>query len=384
MFQIVDKTVTLAFPRGHHLHCMVSQIPNQIRFAGEKDPHAITADKWAQLQSVLQLVAAGEGNLKNLHFLLFPEATLPCRHLDDALQLIDTTFSNNTVTMLGMEHMKLHQFKTVVKRFGDDNAELLQSIINDQDSADIDNLLVNWAVVTIKESHGRLRVFLQAKSHPFAGEESLDERDLYHGKIFPLFLSQPTGFNFMAMICFDYIYRTIYQSNINTVIQRANELFFSTRQHLDFLAVLECNPKPEHATFRDVLNGFYGEYLAAAPGVRETITVFCNSSHRTRESLPKVSDNDTFGYSSVVINKTHKMATRKMVEFSIDHFSNLPVCRLRFSAADRLYYFNLPVFHEFDPRTTRMPLKVHSIFEPTAQNGWQRINSCPGTALSHL
>jgi len=71
------------------------------------------------------------------------------------------------------------------------------------------------------------------------------------------------------------------------------------------------------------------------------------------------------------------MTTRQLSEFTIDDFSGLPVCRLRFGAQSRLYYFNLPVFHEFDPRTTRMPLKVHTIFKPTTQNGWQTINFNP-------
>ena len=377
MFTIVDKTVHLDFPLGHHLHCMISQLPNQIRFDQEQDPQHISTEKWLLVRSVLDHVAAGPGNLKKLHFLLFPEATLPVNHLDDALAIINQQFGANTVTMFGMEHMSLHAFNHLVERYADDNPEMLQSIKTDRNSGEIDNLRVNWAAIVVKEANGRMRVFLQAKSHPFAGEESLDNRDLYHGKVFPLFRSESTGFNFMAMICFDYIYRTIYQSNISTVIQHANELFFSTRQHLDFLAILECNPKPEHATFRDVVNGFYGEYLAATPGVRETITVFCNSAESTRDSLPQISPQDTFGHSSVIIHKNHKMVPRKLDEFSVDTFSGLPVCRLRFGGDSRLYYFNLPVFHEFDPRTTRMPLKVHSIFAPDGSGGWQRINFSP-------
>ncbi len=377
MFTIVDKTVQLDFPLGHHLHCMISQLPNHIRFDQEDNPEQISAQKWHLVRSVLNHAATGPGNLKKLHFLLFPEATLPVGYLDEALAIIDQQFCANTVTMFGMEHMPLHAFNRLVEHYAEDNREMLDALGTDRTSGEIDALRVNWAAIVVKESDRRMRVFFQAKSHPFAGEESLDNRDLYHGKVFPLFRSESTGFNFMAMICFDYIYRTIYQSNISTVIQHANELFFSTRQHLDFLAVLECNPKPEHATFRDVVNGFYGEYLASAPGVRETITVFCNSAEATRDSLPQTSAQDTFGHSSVIIHKNHKMVPRKLDEFSVDTFGGLPVCRLRFGVDSRLYYFNLPVFHEFDPRTTRMPLKVHSIFAPDTSGGWQRINFSP-------
>lgn len=382
MFQIVDKQVFLDYPRGHHLHCMISQIPNDLRHILQPDQEANNVHKWEQVNSVMQLVAKGEGNLKKLHFLLFPEATLPAEYLDNALAIIADEFRPNTVTMFGVDHVELHQFRAVVQRYAEDNQELLQTIDEDLDCADIANLRVNWAVIAVKESSGKLRIFIQAKSHPFVGEERLDDNDLYHGKIFPMFHSHPTGFNFMAMICFDYIYRTIYHSNINTVINHANNLFFNTRQRLDFLAVLECNPKPEHDTFRDVINGFYGEYLAAAPGVRETITVFCNSSGQTRDYLPHPQADDTFGRSSVIIHYKHKITHDKLNEFTVDDFSGLPIKRLRFGCENRLYYFNLPVFYEFDPRTTRMPVKVHSIFEPTAQGGWQHVNYHVTTAAA--
>lgn len=372
MFKIVPKNVTLNFPLGHHLHCMISQIPNEIRCPGEADGAAVSQRKWQRINSVLQLVAGGHGNLKKLHFLLFPETTLPADFLEQALTIVANSFAVNTVTVFGVEHLGLPAFLEVVQRYRGDNEELYQSVVADRDAGEIDNLSVNWAVTAVKEDDGRLRVFLQAKSHPFAGEESMDGHDLYHGKIFPLFHSQPTGFNFMAMICFDYIYRTVYHSNIMTVIHYANELFFTTRQCLDLLMVLECNPKPEHAVFRDVVHGFYGELLAAAPGVRDTITVFCNSSAQTGQTLAQPIQGG-FGRSSVFIHKNHKMVAGHLHEFATDDFNGLPVCRLRFGTASRLYYFNLPVFHESDPRSTRMPLKVHSIFKPATTNGWQRL-----------
>jgi hypothetical protein len=62
-----------------------------------------------------------------------------------------------------------------------------------------------------------------------------------------------------------------------------------------------------------------------------------------------------------------------MPEFATDNFGGLPVCRLRFGHGTRLYYFNLPVFHEFDLRTTRMPLKVHRIYQPAVDGSWANI-----------
>lgn len=373
MFRIVEKQVQLDFPLGHHLHGLVCQIPNQLGVSGFACKLTDPEVKWQQIRSIFELVAEGAGNLKKLHFLFLPEAALPADRVSDALEFIDRNFRPNTVTLLGVEHITLAEYRQLLERYRQENQEALEAVCEDLEAGDIAGIPVNWAVVAIKEADGRLRVFLQAKSHPFGGEETIDPaHDLYRGKVFPLFRSQPTGFNFMAVICLDYIYRDLYQSNISTIIDHANQLYFQTRQRLDLLAVLQCNPKPEHPAFRDVVNGFYGEYLAYTPGVRDTITVFCNSSAQTT-GLP-IKGEASFGHSAVVIHRSHKLAAETEDEFRTDDFGGLPVCRLRFGNETRLYLFNLPVFHELDPRTTRAPLKIHSIFRPDPVVGWVRLN----------
>jgi hypothetical protein len=49
------------------------------------------------------------------------------------------------------------------------------------------------------------------------------------------------------------------------------------------------------------------------------------------------------------------------------------VCRVRFGSGTRLYLFNLPLFHELDPRTTRKPIKIHEIYEPDGAGSWARV-----------
>ncbi|MCM2265061.1 MAG: hypothetical protein NDI73_07700 [Desulfuromonadales bacterium] len=371
MFRIVDKPLTIEYHPGHHLHCLVCQIPNRL---GEGDTACRLIDpepKWAQIRSILDLVAAAEGNLRKLHFLVFPEACLPFVHLDEMLDVIRTRFRTNTVTIFGIEHIKLRTYLALLRQHAADNAEVLASVQDDVTASDIEGVPVNCCVTAVKEADGTLRVFFQAKSHPFFGEETIDPyHDLYRGKVFPLFRCAPTGFNFMPVICLDYVYRDLYQSNISTIIERANQLFYQTRQRLDLLCVLECNPKPEHRAFRDVVNGFYGEYLAYTPGVRETTTVFCNSSGETTGfgDHPDAS----FGHSMVILHRSHKLAAAETGEFRTDDFDGLPVCRLRLGTETRLCYFNLPLFHELDPRTTRYPLKIHSIYRPDG-TGWTRL-----------
>ncbi|MHB8708933.1 MAG: hypothetical protein ACYC9I_08685 [Desulfuromonadales bacterium] len=372
MFHIVDKPLTLDYPPGHHLHCLICQIPNHIGREGSACRLIDPEPKWAQVRSILDLVAAAEGNLRKLHFLVFPEACLPFVHLDEMLDFIRERFRPNTVTIFGIEHIGLHDYLALLHQYADDNAEALASVQEDLASGDIAAAPVNCCVTAVKEANGALQVFLQAKSHPFFGEETIDPyHNLYRGKVFPFFRCAPTGFNFMPVICLDYVYRDLYQSNITAIIERANQLFYQTRQRLDLLCVLECNPKPEHRAFRDVVNGFYGEYLAYTPGVRDTTTVFCNSSGETTGfgDRPEAS----FGHSMVILHRSHKLAPAQTSEFLTDDFDGLPVCRLRLGTETRLCYFNLPLFHELDPRTTRYPLKIHAIYRPDSP-GWMRLH----------
>jgi hypothetical protein len=380
MLRIVDKDLHLELPRGHHQHVLMAQIPNRLTLDAHGYRIAEPQRQWQEVRSILELVAAGEGNLKKLHFLFFPESILPLAHLDDALALIGERFRANTVTVFGVEHVPLTTYRQLLERFAADNGEALAAVRDDLSAGDIAAVPVNFCVIAVKEHDGALRVFLEAKSHPFVGEETVDPfHDLYRGKVFPLFRCHPTCFNFMTLICLDYVYRDLYQSNISVVIERANELFFESRQRLDLLAVIECNPKPEHSVFRDVANGFYGEYLACTPGVRDTVTLFCNSALESQcEGLRSAA---SFGHSAVLIHKSHKLEKVQHGEFSCDDFSGLPVCRLRFGIETRLYYFNLPLFHELDPRTTRVSLKLHSIFRPDGGGGWQRLGEPALTGL---
>src|SRR5512145_2705873 len=107
MPRILDKAVNLAFPLGHHLHCLVAQLPIRLRRADHGYEIADPEAQWQTVQSVLELVAEGERNLKKLHFLLFPEAAVPFDRLDALLELIDRALRPNSVTMFGLEHIRL-------------------------------------------------------------------------------------------------------------------------------------------------------------------------------------------------------------------------------------------------------------------------------------
>lgn len=371
MFKIIEKTLHLRFPPRQHLHVLSCQIPNSLERHNLVYRLAEPEQNWHDVRSILELVIDGGGNLKKSNFLFFPESCLPFDRLQDALALVDRLRAN-TVTVIGLGPVTLGRYRDTLRSYAEDNREALATVLADIDAGDTESLPVNCCIIAVKEDDEKLRVFFQAKSHPFVGEENIDSAHyLYRGKIFPLFRCQPSCFNFMALICIDYAYRDLHQSNISVIIEKANQIFFETRQMLDLLAIIECNPKPEHQAFSDVVNGFYGEYLARAPGVNDTVTLFCNASAET--VVAGVASGDGFGHSSVLIHRRHKIKPTAMSEYETDDFGGLPVCRLRFGTATRLYYFSLPFFHGLDPRTTRTPIKVHAVFH-YKKAGWVRMS----------
>ncbi|GAB7024942.1 hypothetical protein [Geotalea toluenoxydans] len=371
MVQIIDKKINLEFPQGHHLHCLIAQIPNHLRRVEHGFAMTDPEEKWTQVKAILDLISIGEGNLKKLHFLVLPETSIPFSRFDEMLAILEHSFRPNTVTMFGVEHVRLKIYRDLLERFREDNGEAIELVDRDIDSGDILEMPVNWCCIAVKEATGKLRVFLEAKSHPFHGEEFLDKyHDLYRGRHFYLFRSRPSCFNFMALICLDYIYRDLYASNIKQIIDHADRLFFSTKQGLDALFVIQCNPKPEHRAYFEVISGFYGEYLEDTPGVRETVSVFANTSDET--SLEGLPSQAPYGNSFVVMNKHYKLGKIQHPEFTTDNFNGAPVCRLRFGTGTRLYYINLPLYHELDPRTSRIPLKVHVVLR-WSEGKWVKI-----------
>jgi hypothetical protein len=371
MVAILDTEVHLEYPLGHHLHCLVAQLPVRLRRSEHGFALVDPERQWELARTVLDLVADGEQNLKKLHFLVLPEAAVPAARLDDVLDVIERRFRPSTVTAFGMDHLRVRDYRALLARFERDDAAALALLQQDVDAGDVLDLPVNAACVAVKEASGHVRVFLEAKTHPFRGEEFVDTwQDLYRGQHLWLVRGRPACFNFMVLVCLDYLWRDLYGSNARQIIDHANRLFFTERQTLDALFVLQANPKPEHRAYRDVLSGFYGEYLEDTPGVRETVTVFANAS--AESALEGVDAGGGFGVSQVVIGGHHKLARFETPEFSTDDVGGAPVCRLRFGTATRLYYFNLPLHHELDPRSSRLPLKVHAILRRD-EGRWTKV-----------
>ena len=358
MIEIVEKSIPLRIPMEENCPILLAQVPNNLRHQRFLYQVADPDSKWTMVRAILEMATVGESRFDRVRFLAFPEASLPFRYKDEVLRLIDGRFPPNTVVILGFEHIHLKQYLQLLKEYRSFNEEAYK-LVNKAGKRE-EGQPVNCCLIAVKDDAGKLHCYVEAKTHPFIGEEFLDEpHDLYKGRYLYLFRSSLSPLNFMVLICLDYIYRNREGSNAIAIIRKANQLFYRQRQQLDLLFVVECNPKPEHKVFLDTAIGFYGEHLILTPGVKYGATLFLNSS---KETVIEGVTSGTFGYSSVVVHKDRRLPATAVAEYSTDDLSGGPVSRLRFGSETRLYFVEMALFHSRDPRTTRIPLKIVSIF----------------------
>ncbi len=360
MVELIEKFIPLRPPAEDRLSMLLAQIPSRLRYRNYSYQLVDPQGQWASVERILRMVARREDELDQATFLIFPEASVPFQYKDDLLAIIQRELQPNTVTIAGFEHISLRQYWQLLAEYDAHNAEAHRLTAEGMNRAEADRP-VNWCLVAVKDDQGELRCFVEAKTHPFFGEEFLDQpRDLYRGRYLYLFRSQRAPLSFIVLICLDYIYRDRHGSNILTIIRRTNEIYYRERQPLDLLFVIQCNPKPEHPVFHDTAIGFYGEHLIFTPGVKNATTILLNTSAETTvEGV--VDERGGFGHSAVLVHKNRRLPATAVAEYSTDQPGGGPVSRLRFGAETRLYHLDLSLFHERDPRTSRSPIKILSV-----------------------
>jgi predicted amidohydrolase len=371
MVEIIEKFIPLRLPAEERVSMLLAQIPSRLRYRNYFYQLVDPRGQWTLVEQILRMVARGEEGLNGATFVVFPEVSVPFQYKDDLVEIIQKDFPPNTVTIAGFEHITLRQFWQLLAEYDAHNAEAHRLILDRMNRAEAERP-VNWCLVAVKDDHGDLRCFVEAKTHPFFGEEFLDQpRDLYRGQYLYLFRSQPAPLSFVVLICLDYIYRDRHGSNILTIIRKANEMYYRERQPLDLLFVIQCNPKPEHQVFQDTAMGFYGEHLIFTPGVKNATTILLNTSSETRvEGVAE--DSGGFGHSAVLAHKSRRVPATAVAEYSTDQPGGGPVARLRFGAETRLYHLDVSLLHERDPRTSRSPIKILSVHGMRAGQ-WRKL-----------
>ncbi|MEE9519384.1 MAG: hypothetical protein V3V93_03875, partial [bacterium] len=192
MVTILEKFVSLRFDPTTPLHMLLAQLPGKLIYRDFKLLHADPPKAERMVMTMFEMIAEGQEGLDELDFVILPEGSVPLKLLAPMLEVIRERFRPNTVTCFGLEHISLKEYAELLNTYQDDNPEAHQVVV-DYASRDDARKPVNCGVIAVKDDEGRLRCFLEAKTHPFAGEEFFDEsRDLYRGRHLYFFRSSLT------------------------------------------------------------------------------------------------------------------------------------------------------------------------------------------------
>lgn len=144
-------------------------------------------------------------------------------------------------------------------------------------------------------------------------EEHIDLQSLYQGDYLLLFDTHE--FSFIILICFDIIFESKERSTIEEILDYIQTQY---EKEIDFIFVLQCNPKPEHETIVNALNNYYSARRHTI-NTTNSCFIFLNSSNNTL--LPRMSKNlENFGRSFILFY-TWK-TTEKFDEISIEKFNH--------------------------------------------------------------
>ncbi len=372
MIGIIDKYIPVFFPNISNINMLIAQIPCNLKRKGFLYISENPKQKWQMIDAILEKYCEPKCKIHDSDFIVFPEDSIPYQYLETFLEKIEKIIKKNSIVIFGCEHVTFENFCNILEKYKESNAEAYNIVLKDMQDTPSDKP-ANLEFIVIKDNSNNMNVYIQAKTHPFYGEESLDvNMDLYRSKYFYLFSSTMVPFNFMSLICFDFVYRDNYWSNIYSIVKKANQLYFTKRQELDLLIVIECNPKPEHKVFKDTLTGFYGEHLFKTPGTRDTISVFVNSSNES--SIDTVDNNSSFGYSHIVLSESFQIPSLQLSELTVDNFYSAPVTRIKFTPATRLFHATLNFLRDKDPRSSRVPVKINGVYK-FHKNSWGKLSS---------
>jgi hypothetical protein len=180
MIRIIEHTVDLEFPVGVGVHALIAQIPCTLGREGRLFKLKDRARQEHRIFSVLETVASMPEE-ERLNFVFFPESSVPFDTLDRVIATVSEDLPDNIVTVLGVEHITLGQFRELLKRFGEDNSDYLQAVM--KETGDEDRAKpVNLCVTIVKEKNGTVRCFFSAKTVQWASCPRRKGRQTYFYK----------------------------------------------------------------------------------------------------------------------------------------------------------------------------------------------------------
>ncbi len=272
----------------------------------ERKPYIINRNidsLWKRLKNAIIFSGDNEST-----FFLAPEYTLPFRKVGQLIKLIESEASKNSVYCIPVEHLNLKQLRKLANLLKIPPENLNPNFSHDFDKVNKWNKLIfNVAIIAFKDKHEKLEFHLQPKNFPALFEEfqHLQPNLFKGGQVINVF--KTPQLSFAIIICFDFIAwgRQLPDIIIEWLKQPGN--------HLDFLFVLQVNPKPLHRDFERGLYHFANHHYCQYTSI---FFVNCDSTSHLEISTGETIKgfNNTAVLGNFNLSYTNEYKVQKVIE----------------------------------------------------------------------
>lgn len=196
------------------------------------------------------LAALAQTGLEH-NLVVFPEAFVPCSRVQRLIEFVDRDSPNNTVVVAGVESLPVRDvLESGVLPLDEITRAAFEAAIGNH------HRYVNVSLILIRDRQGVRHSYVQPKIHPSHAEQTLPAM-LTSESVF--FFTCPQ-LSFGVLICSDFIQRPggtwLPVAFIDALEAAWNAEDPATSLSVDLLINIQCNPKPNHRTFREASSSF--------------------------------------------------------------------------------------------------------------------------------
>jgi len=210
---------------------------------GLKIDRSILENHKRMIRFSLELVSnlSFENATHKTNFALFPELCLPFDIVSELRDCISNSWPPNSILMGGIEGINGREYSVLLEN-SNNPAE------TEGDLPGVANY-INCGIIIVKDKNEEVSVYLQPKIKASENEQAIGMVEGEH-----VFLFKTTNYNFLCLICFDFIGRD-QTSPVRLIQDMMQQLGCDVPEgyclNLDVIFVLQCNEDPSHRCFQD-------------------------------------------------------------------------------------------------------------------------------------
>lgn len=240
-----------------------------------------------QLTAIRRTLDIAQGSVGgcSANFTLFPEYAIPGIEGASAIndRISAAAWPNESIIIAGVHGISKDEYR--------DLCDVLAAHVSQSNAPNsiLDNQWVNCCVIWVKDHEGVVQTWMQPKVRPAWSEMNVTCNDMFCGTNIFVFEGryEPTSYpcRFVTLICYDWVASVAGTTVCQELLTKLNQLWVQSQPDLDWVFVVQCNPKPNHPSFLNSTHQFLTDRTYAFVQRDNAIVIHANtaaSPHPTR------------------------------------------------------------------------------------------------------